>query len=312
MQRRSVLKLGLAGSAAAALSTTASTVAAQSGGSTAFVLVHGSWHGGWCWGLVEPHLNAAGHKTIAIDLPGHGLGTALPKSFAARPLDAAAFGTEPSAIGAIGIDEFADAVIAGADRARAEGADNVIAVGHSMGGVPITFAAAKAPEKFSGLVYLAALAPAPGKPAGAYLGLEDQTSKSKLGPIILADPAKIGALRIDPRSTDPEYLAVAKEALAADVDDELLATVMHLLTPDAPAAMYGEMAEFKDGYAGLKRTYIRCTGDNTLVPSTSEVIVADMNAAWPDSPTTMIDLDSSHEAMFSKPEELAKLIAGAA
>lgn len=312
MKRRSFLQFSAASAAIGAAAAISQPVSAQSSGKTAFVLVHGSWHGGWCWGLVEPHLNAAGHATIAIDLPGHGLGASLPASFAKRPLDGEAFATEPSALGAIGIDSFADAVIAAADRALAEGADKVIAVGHSMGGVPITFAAAKAPEKFSGLVYLAALAPMPDKPAGAYLGLEDQHNNSKIGPLFLADPAKVGALRIDPRSTDPEYLAAAKEALAADVDDGLLSTVMHLLTPDAPAAMYGEMAEFKDGFGALKRTYIRCTNDRTLVPSTSEVIVADMNAAWPESPTTMIDLDSSHEAMFSKPAELAGLIASAA
>lgn len=312
MKRRSFLKLTAGGSAIAASVAAYQPALAQNSGKTAFVLVHGSWHGGWCWGLVEPHLNNAGHKTIAIDLPGHGLGTSLPSSFGTRPLDMEAFSTEPSAIAGIGIDAFADAVIDASDRARAEGAENVIAVGHSMGGVPITFAAAKAPQKFSGLVYLAALAPAPGKPAGAYLGLEDQQKNSKIGPIFLADPAKIGALRIDPRSTEAAYLAMAKEALAADVDDGLLSTVMHLLTPDAPAAMYGEVAEFNDGFGDLKRTYIRCTNDRTVVPSTCEAIVTDMNAAWPESPTTMIDLESSHEAMFSKPKELADLIVSAA
>ena len=184
----------------------------------------------------------------------------------------------------------------------------MIAVGHSMGGVPVTFAAAKAPEKFDGLVYLAALAPTPGKPAGAYLELEDQHNNSKLGPVIMADPAKIGALRINPRSTDADYLATAKEALAADVDDRLLATVMHLLTPDAPAAMYGGTADFAEGFEDIERVFIRCTGDKTLVPSTCDVIVADMNTAWPGRPTQMIDLDTSHEVMFSKPEVLAKLL----
>jgi len=37
-----------------------------------FVLVHGSWHGAWCWGKVVPLLERAGHKVEAIDLPGHG------------------------------------------------------------------------------------------------------------------------------------------------------------------------------------------------------------------------------------------------
>lgn len=305
MQRRTLLKLTAMSAAGAAM---ARPVSAAPAGRTAFVLVHGSWHGGWCWGLVEPELNAAGHATIAIDLPGHGLNAKNPASFSKRPLDPAAFAAEPSALAGIGIDAYADAVIAGADRALAAGAERVIAVGHSMGGVPISFAAAKAPDKFAGLIYLAALAPTPGKPAGAYLELEDQHKNSKLGPVIAADPAKIGALRVDPRSVDPKYNALAKEALAADVDDVLWASVNHLLTPDAPAAMYGEAAEFKDGFAALKRTFIRCSNDQTVVSSTCDAIVADMNAAWPESPTNLVDLPTSHEAMFSKPRELAKIL----
>ena len=81
---------------------------------TGFVLVHGSWHGAWCWGLVEPGLNQAGHISLAIDLPGCGLNAAIPDSFRSRPLDPSAFGTEPSAIAGIGIDSYADAVIAAA------------------------------------------------------------------------------------------------------------------------------------------------------------------------------------------------------
>ncbi len=37
-----------------------------------FVLVHGAWHGAWCWNKVVPLLEAKGHSVDAIDLPGHG------------------------------------------------------------------------------------------------------------------------------------------------------------------------------------------------------------------------------------------------
>ena len=314
MNRRTILKLGLAATAA---STTAGILPAAPAfadphGTTAFVLVHGSWQGAWCWGLVEPRLNLAGYLSIAIDLPGHGLNAVTPNSFRTRPLDAEAFATEPSALAGIGIDRFADAVIAAADRARAMGAKRVFAVGHSMGGVPVTFAAARAPERFTGLVYVAALAPAPEKPAGAYIALEEQQKQSKLGAIVAADPAVVGALRIDTRSEDEAIQKAGKEALAADVDEKLWATAMHLFTPDAPVSIYGEVARFAPGYEGLKRTFIRCNRDQTIVNSTCEAIVADMNAAWPSSPTPLIDLESSHEAMFSKPEALANLLVAAA
>ncbi len=37
-----------------------------------YVLIHGAWHGGWCWNKVVPLLEQAGHKVIAPDLPSHG------------------------------------------------------------------------------------------------------------------------------------------------------------------------------------------------------------------------------------------------
>ncbi len=39
---------------------------------TSYVLIHGSWHGGWSWEKVVPLLERAGHDVEAPDLPGHG------------------------------------------------------------------------------------------------------------------------------------------------------------------------------------------------------------------------------------------------
>jgi pimeloyl-ACP methyl ester carboxylesterase len=36
------------------------------------VLLHGSWHGAWCWFKVAPRLREAGHRVHAPDLPAHG------------------------------------------------------------------------------------------------------------------------------------------------------------------------------------------------------------------------------------------------
>ena len=81
--------------------------------------------------------------------------------------------------------------------------------------------------------------------------------------------------------------------------------------PHTPVAMYGDVAEFPPEAGGLSRTFIRCALDRTLLPSTCEAIVADMDRARPSSPTTLVDLESSHEAMFSRPDELAALLIAA-
>ncbi|MGW7380602.1 alpha/beta fold hydrolase [Streptomyces sp. NPDC054794] len=37
------------------------------------ILVHGFWHGSWCWSLVAEQLAARGIASVAVDLDGHGL-----------------------------------------------------------------------------------------------------------------------------------------------------------------------------------------------------------------------------------------------
>lgn len=147
----------------------------------------------------------------------------------------------------------------------------------------------------------------PGKPGGHYISLPEQSEKSKLGAIVMADPATIGAIRIDPRSADPAYLAAARDALAADVEEGLLASVMHLLTPDAPAAMYGELPEFSDAYAAIPRAFLRCDADRTLIPATRDVEIAEMDAAFGNA-TRVYRLASSHEAMFAAPQAVAEAL----
>jgi hypothetical protein len=36
---------------------------------TLFALVHGAWHGAWCWDRLVGELEGRGHRTAAIDLP---------------------------------------------------------------------------------------------------------------------------------------------------------------------------------------------------------------------------------------------------
>ncbi len=94
------------------------------------VLVHGSYHGAWCWEPLIPELEQLGHRPIAVDLP-----ISDPK---------------------LGADAYADAVVA----AAAELPDPLV-VGHSMAGVVVPLVAERRPV--AGLVFLASLLPEPGR-----------------------------------------------------------------------------------------------------------------------------------------------------
>ncbi len=311
MNRRELFSVG-AGAATALAAASTGAAQADEGDKTGFVLVHGSWHGGWCWGNVAAQIAKAGHLSAAIDLPGSGLNAVSPKSYYQRPLDPAAFATEVSQFATIPSDVFADAVLAAASNLKEQGAARVVAVGHSMGGMPITLAAAKDPAALHGLVFLTALTAVPGKPAGAFLSVPEQQKESLLGPLVMADPANVGGFRIDPASTDPEYYAAGKAALAADVPDDLWRTALNMMAPDAPVAFYGETIEFPEAYGKVNRTFIRCGQDRTLVTAAQDAMIKELNGAWPFNPTRVIEMDTSHEAMFADPDGLAKAILSAA
>jgi pimeloyl-ACP methyl ester carboxylesterase len=102
---------------------------------TTFGLVHGHWHGAWCWDRLIPHLEARGHRAVAMDLP-------------CETRDA-------------GCARNAEVVSA----AIADCGDDLILVGHSAGGLTIPLVAAVRPVQR--LVFIAALLPQCGRSLAA-------------------------------------------------------------------------------------------------------------------------------------------------
>lgn len=100
-----------------------------------FVLVHGAWHGAWCWEKVTPLLTARGHEAYAIDLPGHG--------------------QDPKPPGSVSWNDY----LARMGEVLAAQPEPAVLVGHSLGGAVITGAADRWPERIRALVYVCALLP---------------------------------------------------------------------------------------------------------------------------------------------------------
>ncbi|HZC32217.1 MAG TPA: alpha/beta hydrolase [Candidatus Bathyarchaeia archaeon] len=96
-------------------------------------LVHGSYHGAWCWDFLRPELERLGHRVIAMDLPI----------------------SDPS----LGAADYAKAV----DDTLEPDSEPML-VGHSMAGLVIPLVAARRPVRR--LVFLAAFLPSPGRSAG--------------------------------------------------------------------------------------------------------------------------------------------------
>lgn len=115
-----------------------------------FVLVHGAWHGGWCWDRVAPHLRAAGHHVVAPTLTG---------------LSERAHLLSPQ----VGLETHVEDVVQVLDVLDRSQDDDVVLVGHSYAGQVVTAAADRRPDVVSLRVHLDAFVGEHGESARALL-----------------------------------------------------------------------------------------------------------------------------------------------
>lgn len=106
-----------------------------------FVLIHGAWHGGWCWKKVVPLLRAAGHDVYTPTLTGLGERVHL----LAEEIDLSTHVAD-----VLGVLEYEDL-------------SNVVLVGHSYGGMVISGVAEQMGSRLAALVYLDAFVPEDGE-----------------------------------------------------------------------------------------------------------------------------------------------------
>ncbi len=106
-----------------------------------FVLVHGAWHGGWCWKRVRPLLEAKGHDVFTPTLTGVGERSHL----LTRETRLETHITD--IVNVIRWEELSDVVLCG----------------HSYGGMVISGVADRVPAQIRSLVYLDAFVPADGQ-----------------------------------------------------------------------------------------------------------------------------------------------------
>ena len=269
------------------------------------VLVHGFWHGSWCWSLVTKQLAARGIPSVAVDLDGHGLKSRSPASRWGRPFDPAAYATEPSGAAAV------TASSAAADLVRQirviGGGKPCVVVAHSMGGTVATAAAELEPSLFARLVYVTAFAPAAGRAAAEYS--DSPENKGEMySALLTADPAVVGAARLDPGDRDRH--AAIRETFYGDVDEAIAEAAISLLEPDGPVGIPAEAFPVTAGrYGAIPHAYVVCTKDNAIPVALQRRFVDEIDAVSA-TPTAVTELDSSHSPFLSQPTALAAVIAG--
>ena len=229
-----------------------------------FVLVHGAFCGAWVWEPVVERLKAAGHTAVAFDLPGMGDDRTATKDVtldacAARVCDVLAASPEPA-----------------------------IVAGHSMGGVVVTQAAARCPQRVAALVYVAAFLPKDGQSLLYLTKLPEGAGDQVQANIVLeGDP---------PVAVMPD--AASANALYGCCTDEVAkrATARHRPQPVAPFAMPVSIPP--GSLDGIKRYYVMCTRDRAIPPALQRRMIAENSCA------DVLELDTDHTPELSMTDEL--------
>jgi pimeloyl-ACP methyl ester carboxylesterase len=191
-------------------------------------LIHGAWHGGWCWHKVVARLRKAGKRVEAPDLPS--------------------LGRDRTVVDEITLQSWTDSVCAHLD----EEAGPVILVGHSRAGAVISQAAEARPQKVRTLVYLAAYLLADGESV-AQRALQDERSLVTSNMIVAPD-RKSCILRD----------TAIKDALYGDCPDEDVILAQSLLAPEALAPLTTPIRTSAANYGRVPRIYIECRRDRAV------------------------------------------------
>jgi pimeloyl-ACP methyl ester carboxylesterase len=217
----------------------------------AVVLVHGAWHGAWCWDRVVPGLAGQGIRTVAIDLPGHGADSG--------PL----------------VDLHGDA--ARVREVLDDVGEPVVLVGHSYGGAVITEAGEH--PMVDHLVYISAFAlDADESCISAAVSGSEAVGISWEGRPNLAEGFVSGpdeTITLDP--------TIAAACLYNDCDDVSIAWALLRLGPHPLANLQQEPTEV--AWRTKPSTYVVCTEDLVIHPDLQRVLTrrCTSSAEWPTS-----------------------------
>jgi pimeloyl-ACP methyl ester carboxylesterase len=192
-----------------------------------FVLVHGAWHGGWCWAEVRAILEARGHRVFTPTQTGLGERSHLLSR-------------------EITLDVFVEDV---AGVIAFERLQDVVLVGHSFGGLAISGVADRMPDRLRHLVYLDSMLVENGQ--SPFDTLSDEVVAGR----IMASEETSGGVSLP--FPKPKSLGILTEADAAKIEGRL--------TPH-PVSTYRSPLHLANPVTnGVAATYIVCT-DPVYVP----------------------------------------------
>ncbi|AIR96402.1 alpha/beta fold hydrolase [Streptomyces glaucescens] len=273
-----------------------------------FVLVHGAFANSFSFAPLQAELGLLGHRSVAVDLPGHGFGATYLRSYQA-PQDLGDLSTAPGSIKGVTLADNAAHLIGILERAKENGP--VILVSHSRGGVTATAAANARPDLIDRLVYVSAWCPVDLTVGDYYAEPEMATVDiTSVARAMAGNPAELGLLRVNFRTADPDALAGWKAAFLADGTDEEFLTFLNTFQPDEnlDAGTSADRAQAAT-WGTIPRTFVRLAGDASLPLALQDRLIREGDALTPDNPYDVRTLEGSHLKWLTDPAPAARLLA---
>lgn len=239
-----------------------------------FLLVHGAWHGAWCWRHVTEGLIRAGHRAHAVTLTGVGERAHLMSANITLET------------------HIADVVHA----LEAEELQDVVLAVHSYAGMLGTAVADRMPKRLKHLVYVDAVVPKVGE---SWSSTHARATRE----------ARLAAAQ-----QDAHYSFPAPDPAVFGLDAERHAWVKRRQTPHPGHTYEAPLQFDPKRVASVPRTFIDCTQPPLATIDVIRTRVRDArfwDGAWlPGS--RCVDLATGHDPMVSAPEALIELLLGCA
>lgn len=232
-----------------------------------FVLVHGTWHGGWVWKYVRNILQDAGHRVFTPTMTGCG---------EREHLSTPDVGLETHIQDIVNVIEFEDLT-------------DIILVGHSFTGIAMTGVADRLKSRIKHICFFDALVP-----AGARMsGVPRKEDGSLADYFIERQPNFIDGYKMDLWADYPLKMLLPEDHPRAEWVRSKITT--------HPAKTWTDSLVLKNGgWEGLSRSFIHCVGQ--VFAKSSEKMVGPARApGW-----TFIELDIPRDGMVTHPELVAQ------
>jgi pimeloyl-ACP methyl ester carboxylesterase len=237
-----------------------------------FILIHGMFHGGWCWDRIERRLRRAGHEVVAPDLAG--------------------CGSDKTPVADVSLDRWATDV---SNLVEADSQKSIL-VGHSRGGLVISEVAERTSPNIAAVVYLTALMLPDGRAA---MELPAIMTEEGFDGSSLSQGQGFG-MSPDGQSMFAQDSLV--EAFYSNCSEEDRAFAISRLGPEAIAPTMTKVSLTASRWGSLPRIYIETTRDNTLPIEAQRAMIARSK------PTEVHSLDADHMPIFNDVDRLAELL----